>query len=121
MPLTVIDVAAGHGRYVLDALKAASVAPQDVLLRDFSEDNVAAGQALIRERGLEDTVHFEKGDAFDRGALANLTPKRSIGIVSGLFELFPENAPLRAALEGLAGALTKGAYLLLTNQPTHPL
>lgn len=120
MPLTVIDVAAGHGRYVLDALKAASVAPQDVLLRDFSEDNVAAGQALIRERGLEDTVHFEKGDAFDRGALANLTPKRSIGIVSGLFELFPENAPLRAALEGLTGALAGGAYLLLTNQPTHP-
>ena len=34
MPVQVVDIAAGHGRYVLDALAASPVAPQSILLRD---------------------------------------------------------------------------------------
>ena len=40
--------------------------------------------------------------------------------MSGLFELFPENAPLREALGGLADAMDPGGLLLYTNQPWHP-
>lgn len=120
LPATVLDVAAGHGRYVLDALRDAPVQPEDVLLRDFSERNVEAGRRLVRERGLDHLVRFERGDAFDKEGLSALAPQRSIGIVSGLFELFPDNEPVRTALEGLAGALLPGGYLLVTNQAAHP-
>ncbi|WP_294508762.1 bifunctional alpha/beta hydrolase/class I SAM-dependent methyltransferase [uncultured Bilophila sp.] len=120
LPVTVLDVAAGHGRYVLDALKDSAVQPESVLLRDFNGQNVKAGQQLIRERGLEGVIRFEQGDAFDKESLSALAPKRAIGIVSGLFELFPENGPVRTALEGLAQALLPGGYLLVTNQATHP-
>src|SRR6185436_2654151 len=88
-PVRLVDVAAGHGRYVLEAIANSGVKPDDVLLRDFDPHNVELGQRLIEAKGLD--ARFEQGDAFDRGSLVALEPKPTIGIVSGLFELFPEN------------------------------
>ena len=63
---------------------------------------------------------YEEGDAFDETALAALTPQPTVAVVSGLFELFPDNAPVRASLRGLHAALEDGGELLYTNQPWHP-
>src|SRR5712671_2537012 len=41
-------------------------------------------------------------------------------IVSGLYELFPDNEPVRRLLRGLARAIEPGGYLIYTNQPWHP-
>ena len=41
-------------------------------------------------------------------------------MVSGLYELFPENEPIRQSLAGLAEAVPPGGYLVYTNQPWHP-
>jgi alpha-beta hydrolase superfamily lysophospholipase len=119
-PLRVLDVAAGHGRYVLEALADSGMRPQTILLRDFSELNVRAGQALIAAKGLADITRFEQGDAFDRASLAAVTPRPTVGIVSGLYELFPDNEPVRRSLAGLADAIEPGGYLLYTGQPWHP-
>src|SRR5205823_6046043 len=43
MPVRVVDIAAGHGRYVLEALAGTAIAPQLIQLRDYSDLNVAAG------------------------------------------------------------------------------
>jgi hypothetical protein len=43
-----------------------------------------------------------------------------IGIVSGLYELFPSNEPVLNSLRGLADAIEPGGYLIYTNQPWHP-
>ncbi|MED5297002.1 MAG: bifunctional alpha/beta hydrolase/class I SAM-dependent methyltransferase [Pseudomonadota bacterium] len=122
-----VDIAAGHGRYILSALAAlanASEAPDSVLLRDYSATNVAAGQALIKEmipsQPLAQRVRFEAGDAFDRASLASLTPAPTLAVVSGLYELYPDNARVRASLSGLAEAMAPGALLVVTNQPWHP-
>lgn len=124
LPVRLVDVAAGHGRYVLDAVEAvrreSGVTPEAVLLRDFSPVNVEAGRALIAERGLGATARFEQGDAFDRGALAALDPRPSLAVVSGLYELFPQNAGIQESLAGLAAAVVPGGYLVYTNQPWHP-
>ncbi len=119
-PLRVLDIAAGHGRYVLEALTEAPRRPESILLRDFSDINVRDGAALIREKGLETIARFEKGDAFDRASVAGVSPRPTIGIVSGLYELFPDNAMVTRSLAGMADAIEPGGLLLYTGQPWHP-
>lgn len=119
-PRVVLDVAAGHGRYVLDALERLDTLPDQVFLQDASELNVHAGRRLIEERGLEDRVHFAVGDAFDPSAPSLLEPHPTLGVVSGLFELFSDNAVVHHALAGLAAAIPPGGQLVYTCQPWHP-
>lgn len=119
MPVRVVDIAAGHGRYVLDALEKQPDI-ESILLRDYSELNVEKGQAMINERGLGHLVQFTKGNAFDYDSLATLSPAPTLGIVSGLYELFPDNHLLRASLSGLAAAIPAGGMLVYTGQPWHP-
>ncbi|HXE38906.1 MAG TPA: bifunctional alpha/beta hydrolase/class I SAM-dependent methyltransferase [Azonexus sp.] len=116
----VMDIAAGHGRYVLEALHQYPHRPASILLRDFSDLNVREGAALIEQKGLAGIARFVPGDAFDAASLAAVTPKPTIGIVSGLYELFPENDAVRRSLAGLAAAVEPGGFLLYTGQPWHP-
>jgi alpha-beta hydrolase superfamily lysophospholipase len=118
--IRILDIAAGHGRYVLEALESSPVNPESVLLRDFSDINVRDGIALIREKLLGERVRFEKGDAFDRQSVADVTPQPTIGIVSGLYELFPGNGMVQSSLAGMADAIEPGGYLIYTGQPWHP-
>ena len=120
VPVRIVDVAAGHGRYVLEAIEASAIKPDSVLLRDYSDINVEAGRTMIRSKGLETIAQFVKGDAFDTGSLAAIEPKPTLGIVSGLYELFPDNAMVTASLKGLAQAIPRGGYLIYTGQPWHP-
>ncbi|MDE1460909.1 bifunctional alpha/beta hydrolase/class I SAM-dependent methyltransferase [Spartinivicinus poritis] len=120
MPINILDIAAGHGRYVLEAIETSNIKPDSILLRDYSELNVEQGQQLIKEKGLTDITTFTTGDAFDQASTAQITPTPSIGIVSGLYELFADNALITQSLAGLASALPEGGYLIYTNQPWHP-
>ena len=119
-PVRMMDIAAGHGRYVLEAIEKQTLRPDSVLLRDYSPLNVDGGQRMIREKKMESFAQFVNGDAFDRASLAGLTPRPTLGIVSGLYELFPDNAMIRASLAGLADAIEAGGYLVYTGQPWHP-
>lgn len=116
----VMDIAAGHGRYVLDAVASSPVQVTSVLLRDYSDINVRDGQALIEQRGLQSTARFEKADAFDRAQVASATPRPTLATVSGLYELFPDNAMVSRSLAGVADAVEPGGYLVYTGQPWHP-
>lgn len=119
-PVRIVDIAAGHGRYILDAVNG-RVAPIDrILLRDYSLRNVQEASALVAERGLESVASSERADAFDRASLARMEPRPTVGVVSGLYELFPDNQPLRESLGGLADAILPGGYLIYTGQPWHP-
>ena len=120
MPVHIVDIAAGHGRYVLEAIESAAGAPDSILLRDYSDLNVEQGNALIGAKGLAHLARFVKGDAFDRASLGAITPRPTIGIVSGLYELFADNARVRTSLAGLADAIPVGGVLLYTGQPWHP-
>lgn len=78
-------------------------------------------RVVYRLRALpEDKIRFEEGNAFDTADLAAVTPKPTLGVVSGLYELFPENHLLRDSLAGLAQAIESGGYLVYTCQPWHP-
>ena len=120
LPLRVMDVAAGHGRYVLDAIAASDIKPESILLRDYSEINVRDGRALIAERGLYTIAQFVRGDAFDRDDVARVAPTPTVAVVSGLYELFPDNAQVADSLAGIAAAVPPGGCLVYTGQPWHP-
>lgn len=115
----ILDVAAGHGRYVLDALSRGAF-PDRVVLRDADLGNVQAGRGLITARGLKGIVRFEVGDAFDADSVAAVEPRPTLGVVSGLYELFGDNDEVARSLEGLARAIPPGGYLVTTCQPWHP-
>jgi alpha-beta hydrolase superfamily lysophospholipase len=119
-PARVVDIAAGHGRYVLEALTAGHKLPESILLRDYSPLNVQKGGELILTKGLSGTARFELGDAFDEESLAHISPCPTLGIVSGLYELFPENDAVSRSLSGLSRAIEPGGYLVYTCQPSHP-
>lgn len=115
----VLDVAAGAGRYVLETIARLPDIGVHATLRDYKQANLDAARALADELKLPN-ITVEHGDAFDRASLSAIQPRPTIGIVSGLFELFPDNDPLRQTLGGLFDAIEPGGTLLYTCQPWHP-
>jgi hypothetical protein len=120
-PVNIMDIAAGHGRYILEAVEQSKKKPQSVLLRDYSDLNVQQGRELIEEKGLSDIAQFVKADAFDSSSYVNnQTQPITLGVVSGLYELFSDNELIRQSLAGFASVINTGGYLIYTNQPWHP-
>ncbi len=122
-PVRLLDIAAGPGRYLLEIVRelhGAGEEPVSALLRDRDPGGRRAGEALARAWGIGEAVTFAEGDAFDEAGLAAIWPRPTVAVVSGLFELFPANAPVRASLRGLHAALEAGGFLIYTNQPWHP-
>lgn len=115
----ILDIAAGHGRYVLEA-HLSDRQPDSMRLRDYDPINIAAGQDMVSQHGLDHLVTFEQLDAFDSENYKKLKPRPTLGIVSGLHELFPDNDLIFKSLKGLSEAIAKGGYLIYTNQPHHP-
>ncbi|OGQ79919.1 MAG: hypothetical protein A3F90_01290 [Deltaproteobacteria bacterium RIFCSPLOWO2_12_FULL_60_19] len=114
-----LDIAAGPGRYILETMKELEKIPIVALLRDNTEANLEAGRKLARELNVSKAT-FTQGDAFDRKSLASVSPKPTIAVVSGLYELFPDNERVLDSLRGLSEAVEEGGYLIYTNQPWHP-
>jgi SAM-dependent methyltransferase len=119
-PVRILDVAAGVGRYVIEAIRAMPGIPVGATLCDYKQENVDAARALADESNLDGSVVARRGDAFHRQSLAKIQPHPTIGIVSGLYELFPANEAVLNSLRGIADAIGPGGYLIYTNQPWHP-
>ncbi|MEM0966045.1 MAG: bifunctional alpha/beta hydrolase/class I SAM-dependent methyltransferase [Verrucomicrobiota bacterium] len=115
----VLDVATGCGRYVLEVIRTNPDLRIEARLRDNTPRNVETGTRNAATMGVE-SVEFVLGDAFDKESLLAESPPPDIVIVSGLYELFPENAQVVQSLEGIAGVLKPGGSLIYTSQPWHP-
>ncbi len=120
--LRILDVATGSGRYLLETLAGFKQASFDVELRDMDPANLAAAEKLATQLKLGDRVQirYVQADAFnppEQDADASLF---DIAVVSGLYELFPENAPVFASLKSIARAVRPGGALVYTGQPWHP-
>jgi alpha-beta hydrolase superfamily lysophospholipase len=119
-PVHLLDIATGCGRYVLETIAALPPGTvESALLRDNTPANLAAGQKLAESLGLTQ-VKFEQADAFDEDSIARIDPPPTVSIVSGLYELFPDNTRVLASLRGIARAMKGGGLLIYTGQPWHP-
>lgn len=117
--VAILDIATGGGRYVLETIKKNPGLKISAHLQDYKEVNVQAASALRERLGLKDVV-VQKGDAFDLEGSLPPGAQFDIGIVSGLFELFPANAPVLKSLGQMAARIRPGGYVIYTNQPWHP-
>jgi alpha-beta hydrolase superfamily lysophospholipase len=119
--IRILDIAAGPGRYVLDTIARHRERGIEIsaTLCDRDRGGLAAGQKLAESMGIT-SASYRENDAFNGEAVAAIEPRPTIAIVSGLYELFPSNAPVRESLRGLAAAVEPGGVLIYTDQPWHP-
>jgi alpha-beta hydrolase superfamily lysophospholipase len=119
-PVRIVDIASGPGRYLLEVMTDLNKIGASALLRDYKEDNITAARDLAGQLGLSTCITTACADAFDSDSLATLSPQPTIAIISGLFELFPQNDNIRRSLKGLSQAIAPGGYLIYTCQPGTP-
>lgn len=118
-PVRVLDIAAGPGRYLLETIRQHPDVDISAVLCDRDEGGLAAGRQLAESLGVT-SVEYRQSDAFDPEAIAGHQPRPNVAVVSGLYELFPDNHRILDSLGGLAEAVPAGGLLIYTNQPWHP-
>lgn len=126
-PLRILDIAAGGGRYVLETVKRFRDRDIQLHLRDFASHNVAQARALADALGLSGVVRVDQRDAFAVSLEPDLLIQDEteadtfdIVVVSGLYELFPNNVQVLRSLRQVARQLKVGGQLVYTGQPWHP-
>jgi len=118
--INVLDIAAGHGRYLFELADSMVNRIDHILMRDYDNNNVEYVNSLIREKKLTHKITYEAGDAFSPEALTTLPRDRTLAIASGFYELFDDNAMVLASLKGIFNALEPGGLLVYTGIPWHP-
>jgi alpha-beta hydrolase superfamily lysophospholipase/SAM-dependent methyltransferase len=118
-PVHILDIASGCGRYVLNVLNANKNGQISALLNDRDPENLEAGKRMAEFMGLE-RIEFQEGDAFNMDSINSTRTRPDIVIVSGLYELFPDNELILKSLRGISEATRAGGYLIYTCQPWHP-
>lgn len=123
-PVTLLDVAAGPGRYLLELAQEWRPAPDrparlTIICRDRDPRGLALGRARAAILGLPH-IRYETGDAFDAASLAAVAPRPAIVVVSGLYELFVDPTPVRRSIQQLYDLLPPGGTLVFTTQVRHP-
>jgi alpha-beta hydrolase superfamily lysophospholipase/SAM-dependent methyltransferase len=118
-PVHILDAACGGGRYVLETLAGLPDVPATALLRDYRQQNLDVAEKRRSELKL-DGVQLALGNAFDRASYAGMARRPTIGIISGLLELFPTNDAPRTLLQVFGEVMAPGGILIYTNQPWHP-
>jgi len=118
-PIHILDIASGPGRYVLETLDHLRNVPASATLCDYQQSNLDAAAQRVRQLNLPN-VAVVHADAFDRASLAARSPRPTIAIASGLYELFPDNTQIMQSLRGIADAMDVGGKLIYTCQSWHP-
>lgn len=119
-PLRILDIAAGSARYVLETVKRFQERHIEVTLRDYLQHNVDNARHLAATLELCRPVHAEQCDAFSPESYTGQENRYDIAVVSGLYELFSDNAMVSNSLRHVVRSLRPGGYLIYTAQPWHP-
>jgi alpha-beta hydrolase superfamily lysophospholipase/SAM-dependent methyltransferase len=119
-PLRILDVAAGSGRYVLETIKRFQNKNIQLSLRDFVPHNMEQAKILAGQLQLQHAIDYQVRDAFSLQSYPESEGQYDIVIVSGLYELFSDNAMILQSLKGIKQQLKPGGYIVYTAQPWHP-
>lgn len=115
--VNILDIAGGPARYLIEI--ADDHRDVRVQVRDYQRQNVEQGIKLAEQKGLTNITYIQS-DAFDPSSYANKDFIPNIVIISGVFELFPDNALISHAITGVSSIIEDQGYLIYTGQPWHP-
>jgi alpha-beta hydrolase superfamily lysophospholipase/ubiquinone/menaquinone biosynthesis C-methylase UbiE len=118
-PVRIMDIGAGPGRYLQELAKKYADKDFQVMIRDFAPANIEQGKAIASQFGLKN-VTLKVADAFSPASYDANEFRPNILVVSGLFELFPDNDLITKAIAGATGILEDGGMIVYTGQPWHP-
>ncbi len=118
-PIRIMDIAAGPGRYLIETDKKFKDKNVKIFIRDNEIKNINEGKKIAEKIGIKN-VKFKVADAFDKNSYSTEEFSANILIVSGLYELFPDNDIIKNSLEGAVSVLQDGGYIIYTGQPWHP-
>ena len=116
-PVRIVDIAGGPARYLIEMAQA--MPDITIQVRDYQEQNLTQGRALADSLNLTN-IEYVAMDAFDPRSYIDQTFRPTIVVVSGIFELFGDNALVETAIRGIARFIQPQGYVLYTGQPWHP-
>ena len=122
LPSTILDIASGPGRYLLETCQAlsgtGSIEDVTVIGRDLDPVGLELGRQRAGSLGFTG-IRYETGDACDPASLATVEPGPDIVVASGLYELL-DPQQIQRSMRGVHGILPTGGRFVFTTQVNHP-
>jgi len=122
----ILDVASGVGRYLFELHKHVDYAIE-LQLNDIDENSIKQSKILAKEFGINHITHtsndiFSISENIESNNDSNqgVNEKPNIVIISGLFELYENNALVHRVISHLFSIMQDGGYIVYTGQPWHP-
>jgi SAM-dependent methyltransferase len=115
---TVVDIAAGSARYILDVKSKEGMTDVVVLCRDIDKEALARGEKNALALGIKG-ISFSTGDAFSAESLGAVNPKANIAVSSGFYDWINEDALVQKSMSLLYDILPAKGCFLFTNQARH--
>jgi len=112
----ILDIAGGVGNYLFDIKQRHPEV--EIVINEFLPANIQKGEQIIKERGYQH-IRFTNYNCFEADTYRKLDYTPNITIISGIFELFGDNALAAEAIKGVV-AISDNGYIVYTGQPWHP-
>ncbi|MBI5880456.1 MAG: class I SAM-dependent methyltransferase family protein [Chloroflexi bacterium] len=114
----ILDIASGPGTYLVEALAAENGGVQ-ALCRDLDENGLRRGRALAGMYRLGN-IRYEQANAFDEASLQTVSPRPTIIVSSGFYEILTDGAMIRRSMQIVGRVLDPGGTFIFTTQVNHP-
>jgi len=112
----ILDIAGGVGNYLFDIKERHPEV--EIVINEFLPANIQKGEQIIKERGYQH-IRFTNYSCFEADTYRKLNYAPNITIISGIFELFGDNALATEAIKGVV-SISDNGYIVYTGQPWHP-
>ena len=112
----ILDIAGGVGNYLFDIKERHPEV--EIVINEFLPTNIQKGEQIIKERGYQH-IRFTNYSCFEADTYRKLDYTPNITIISGIFELFGDNALAAEAIKGVV-TISDNGYIVYTGQPWHP-
>ena len=112
----ILDIAGGVGNYLFDIKERHPEV--EIVINEFLPTNIQKGEQIIKERGYQH-IRFTNYSCFEADTYRKLDYTPNITIISGIFELFGDNALAAEAIKGVV-SISDNGYIVYTGQPWHP-
>lgn len=114
----ILDIASGPGTYLVEAL-AAETGSVQALCRDLDENGLRRGRVLA-ERYRLGNIRYEQANAFDEAGLRAVSPRPTIIVSSGFYEILTDGDLIRRSMQIVGRVLESGGTFIFTTQVHHP-